>query len=136
MRIAVPSDDGQSVSKHMGRCSGFVIFSGDQNGIEREVFRLNTMTAHAQGLCDGSGSHGSHHTHTHGSLLEALADCEAVVVGGLGPRLLVDLRSKGIAVYLTEEDDALTAARLVAEGRLEEAVMTTCGCHGHGHGGR
>lgn len=132
MRIAVPSDDGQCVSRHMGRCGGFVIFNGSGEGVEREVFRHNTMTAHAMGLCDGSGSHDSHHTHTHGSLLEALADCDAVVVGGLGPRLLVDLRSKGIAVYLTEEEDAQTAALLVAGGQLKEAVMTTCGCHGHG----
>ncbi len=132
MRIAVPSDDGQSVSQHMGRCSGFVIFSGSGEGVEQETFRQNTMTAHAQGLCDGSGAHSTHHSHTHSSLLEALTDCDAVVVGGLGPRLLVDLRSKGIAVYLTKEDDAQAAALLVAGGQLEEAVMTTCGCHGHG----
>lgn len=127
MRIAVASDDGMDVAAHTGRCRGFVVFDVNGQDAARGDFRPNTYTAHAQGKCDG-GDEQPHAHHTHGPLLDALADCRVLVTRGLGPRLVADLAARGIEAYVCSAGQADEAARLYAQGRLARAAG--CGCCG------
>lgn len=129
MRIAVASDDGVDVAAHTGRCRGFVIFDTSGQEAMRAEYRSNDFTAHAQGKCTGAEGQ-THVHHTHGPLLEALADCRVLVTRGLGPRLVADLAARGIEAYVCEAAQAAEAARQFAQGRLAKA--TGCGCCGHG----
>ena len=51
MRIALPSDDGQTMAAHTGRASGFVIYDINNNQAIQLEYRTNTFTAHAKGEC-------------------------------------------------------------------------------------
>jgi predicted Fe-Mo cluster-binding NifX family protein len=131
MRIAVASDDGVQVAAHTGRCAGFVIFDVSGQDATRGEFRRNTFTAHAQGQCSGGDhAHAAHAHHSHGPLLDALADCRVLVTRGLGPRLITDLANRGIEAYVCQATHADDAAGQYARGQLAKAVG--CGCCGHG----
>ncbi len=133
MKIAVASDDGMNVALHTGRCQGFVIYEVVGSAAKRLEHRVNGYTAHAQGQCEGEHSHehGESH-HSHGPLVNALADCAALVTRGLGPRLVSDLAARGIEVYMCPGEVADEAAQLCAQGQLPKARPGSgCCCHRH-----
>lgn len=131
MKIAVASDDGTNVALHTGRCRGFLIYETTGPTATRLEHRVNGYTAHAQGQCHGEHTHGhgeSHHSH--GPLVDALADCAALVTRGLGPRLVLDLAARGIEVYMCPDSSADDAAQLYAQDRLPKARPGgDCCCH-------
>ena len=43
MRIAVPSDNEQTIAAHTGRCRGFVIFDIDNGEAKKVEYRMNNM---------------------------------------------------------------------------------------------
>jgi len=131
MKIAVASDDGVNVALHTGRCRGFVIYEITSTTANRQEHRVNGYTAHAQGQCKGEHPHGENH-HAHGPLVDALADCAAMVTRGLGPRLIADLAARGVEVYMCQTESADEAAMMYAQGQLPKARPGTgCCCH-HG----
>lgn len=133
MKIAVASDDGVSIAQHTGRCRGFVIYETADSAATRLEQRANGFTAHARGECSGEHTHapGESH-HSHGPLVDALADCAVLVTRGLGQRLVADLEARGIQVYLAPGVPADDAAQLFAQGRLLKIQPGQgCSCHHH-----
>ena len=124
MRIAVASDDGRSVASHAGRCTCFIVFEFEGGALIGRGVRQNTHTAHARGQCSGEGH--SHGHGGHGSLLDALSDCQAFISRGMGPRLRADLAAHGIEAVVCQETDAKRAAELFSEGHLASAGHGTC----------
>jgi len=74
MKIALVSDNGESLSQHFGRARFYVVVTVE-NGqeVNREVR-------------DKQGQHGfsPEAQHRHGGMIEAINDCEALVAGGMG----------------------------------------------------
>lgn len=129
MRIAVASDDGAQVALHTGRCRGFVVFDVAGQDAARVGYRENTFTAHARGECTGEHAPAEPHGHhSHGPLVEALADCQVLVTRGLGPRLVADLSTRGVDAYVCTVDRVDDAARLFALGQLPRVTDRTCRC--------
>jgi predicted Fe-Mo cluster-binding NifX family protein len=128
MRIAVASDDGVDVAAHTGRCRGFVVFDVDGPEATRSEYRPNTYTAHARGECSGDHQHADQQ-HSHGALLDAIADCRVLVTRGLGPRLIADLAAQGVEAYVCEATQANEAAHQYAQGRLAKAAGCSCCRH-------
>lgn len=134
MNIAVPSDDQQTVAHHTGRCAGFLVFRVEDGRASRQEYRQNSFTDHARGQC---GDHDHQHDHRHGHghhghapLIEALRDCQAIVAGGMGPRLVVELEQNGIEVYAASAHDAQESADLYAQGKLPRmSPQSSCGRH-------
>ncbi len=129
MRIAVASDDAERVSQHFGRAPYYVVFTVEERRIaEREV--RSKAYHHAEGHAeDRAAAHGEahehrhgqhegqaghaghdHHGHDHGSMLEPIADCQVVLVGGMGQGAYESLRAAGVE------------AAFVQAGRTEDAV--------------
>ncbi len=98
MRVAVASEDANSISRHFGRSRCFLIFEIENQQIIGNSVRDNTFTAHARGECQ-EGQHHDHH-HGHGAIVEALKDCEAVLCYGMGWRAAEDLKQNGIKALL------------------------------------
>lgn len=130
MKIAIPTNDGTKVAAHTGRCRGFVVYrvSG------REALRLEYRESrHTAPECGGSPEESrpcarpAHHSHE--SLVGSLADCEALVTRGLGPRLVADLTARGVGVFVCTTEDVEEAARQFAEGRLARAEERGTCCH-------
>lgn len=133
MKIAVASDDGTNVAQHTGRCRKFAIYEVTGTTANRLEHRVNGYTAHAQGNCSGEHAHapGESH-HAHGPLVDAMADCAALVTRGLGQRLILDLAMRGVEVYMCPIESADEAAMLYAQGLLPRARPGDgCCCH-HG----
>jgi predicted Fe-Mo cluster-binding NifX family protein len=125
MRIAVASDDGQTVAGHAGRCACFVVFEVEDAAITAEEVAPNRHTAHAQGKCSGE-DHEHGHGAGHGALLDLLGGCRALISRGMGPRLRMDLAERGIEAVICAESDARRAAELFARGALPSAGAGPC----------
>ena len=113
MKVAVVSDDGETITAHFGSARGFVIYEVADGQVREEEYRMNTFTGHIRGL-----ERGAHSADRHGPILEALADCRAVISGGMGRRIYNDLIQAGIEPCVTDEPDARKAAELYLKGEL------------------
>lgn len=130
MKIAIASEDGQRIAMHTGQAGCFVIYEIDAGRAERCDTRQNTFTAHARGQCDPSQPHDGHHHQAHGDLLANLGDCQVLVSGGMGPRLVADLRDHGVRPFLCDVEDVEQAAQQFAAGQLQE-IQSSAACRHH-----
>jgi predicted Fe-Mo cluster-binding NifX family protein len=127
MRIAIASDNGETVAGHAGRCACFVIFESQADGSLGKTVVPNRHTVHAQGDCHGHepGGH-THSHHSHGTLLSLLEGCDVFISRGMGPRLRDDLVRVGIQAAVCDEPDALRAAERWIQGTLQSAGAGQC----------
>jgi predicted Fe-Mo cluster-binding NifX family protein len=124
MKLAVVSDDGRTIAAHFGRAKGFIIYNIENNAVLGSEYKINNFTGHALGMADAGEAN-----HHHGAILSALSDCNAVISGGMGPRIYQDLRNAGIEALLTSEGDAEGAVRLYLQGRLVNQTDLQCKHH-------
>lgn len=84
MRIAVPTNDGKSISEHFGRSASFLVFEVENDQVKNRETRANEMQhSHEQGNCHNAAGRGG--PHSHASLVSTLAGCEVVLCAGYGP---------------------------------------------------
>lgn len=121
MKIAVATDDQQTISFHFGRTQGFVIYNLDDQNIVACEYRSNTFTGHARGL-----EHAGQGFDRHGPVLTALADCAVVISHGMGRRLYNDLRNAGIQSLITDETQIQTAVEAYVRGELQDQPERGC----------
>lgn len=128
MKIAVASSDGTNISPHFGRSSHFLIFNIEDGKIIGKEVRGNSFTAHAGGECHGEEGQG-HGARSHGTIVEALSDCTAVLCYGMGGRAREALLRGGIQPYVLGEictpEDAIA---LFFEGKLQAENQGFCQC--------
>ncbi len=95
MKIAVPTNDGVTLSEHFGRSNAFLIF-------ELENGRITSRSERSNRACHAGTDHDHHHGpsegHSHEGILGALSGCNAVLCGGMGHRLAEALQAAGISV--------------------------------------
>lgn len=133
MKIAVASIDGVNISPHFGRSSCFIVYENEDGTIKSREVRDNTYTAHAKGECTGEEHHGHDHEHeghhSHGAIINALHDCDAVLCFGMGRRAAEDLQANGIMPFIVTEDiPADDAVKAYLEGKLKPGQGFCC-CH-------
>lgn len=121
MKIAVASDDGQTIPAHFGRTRGFVVYEVENKEVKEQEFRPNTFTGHARGL-----EHAGQHIERHGPVLAALADCAVVISHGMGRRMYDDLRGVGIESFITDEIEARAAVEAYLSGELVDRPERGC----------
>jgi predicted Fe-Mo cluster-binding NifX family protein len=128
VRIAVPTNNGTSISEHFGRCAAFLIFEIEDNRIQARERRTNGMQhSHGQGNC-GHGSAGSE-APSHRAILSALAGCDVVICAGMGWRAAEALKSGGITeVVVTEPGPAEEAVGAYLTGSLTTRPEALCRC--------
>ncbi|MEJ2008658.1 MAG: NifB/NifX family molybdenum-iron cluster-binding protein [Acidobacteriota bacterium] len=133
MRIAVASQDGESISAHFGRCASFIIFDAEDGTVLRKELRQNTHASHGVGNCHVAG-HGDQ-PHSHAALVQVLHDCQAALCYGMGCRAADDLRQNGIQpVIVDRKRSPEEAVALYVEGKLPAANREFCaGHHPHQH---
>ncbi len=133
MRIAVPTNDGVSISAHFGRSAGFLVFEAEDGKIRSCVVKTNPAV-HADGehACAGNhaeASHAGHAAHDHSAIVSALAGCEVVLCAGMGQRAVDALRLSGVnEIVVTEPGPAEARVRDYLNGTLPVAPTHFCGC--------
>jgi len=133
MRIAVASQDGESISAHFGRCAYFIIFDAKDGAVLRKELRQNTHTSHGAGNCH-VGGHGDQ-PHSHGAVVQALHDCQAALCYGMGWRAADELKQNGIQpVIVDKRRSPEEAVALYVQGKLAPSSREFCaGQHPHQH---
>jgi predicted Fe-Mo cluster-binding NifX family protein len=123
MKIAVVTDDGKTISQHFGRAAHFLVAEVDGEKILSRELRANPgchglhagphepRRGHpgAQGDCHGQGAGAEA---THHRMVAIIADCEAIIAGGMGwgsRESLSAAKIRPIITDITEIDAALLA---------------------------
>ncbi|OGO68612.1 MAG: hypothetical protein A2Z37_17745 [Chloroflexi bacterium RBG_19FT_COMBO_62_14] len=128
MRVAVVTDDGKTVSSHFGRATHFLVATvEDGKIIGRELrekvghgrFANEPHDAEPSGRPHGMGQHAQAR---HGQMLEPIADCEALLCGGMGYGAYENVKQRGIRPVVTEIPDVDQAVLAYAEGRIIDQI--------------
>jgi len=132
MRIAVTTEDGKSISGHLGRCRQFIVYEVEDRAVKTRSLLDNRFTAHA---LEGEHCHGDEpgHVpglghHSHAGILDALSGCDVLITRGMGRRIAEDLRAAGIDAFITVQSEADSAVNAYLEGELENFSGNACGC--------
>lgn len=127
MKIAVATDDFSTVTGHIGRCRGFIIYEVDNDKIINKVEKENSFTNH-HGEQHHHGHHEENHNHSHSRLVDALKGCSHLICTNAGWRVVEDLKQNNIQVVFTNESNADLAAIKLSTGKLvinEDGVCTS-----------
>jgi len=117
-KIAVITDDGVTISQHFGRAPYYMVVTVENGQItDRELreklghgqfmHQPHNPQTHGQGHGQDPASHDKHVQMAH-----AIADCEAVLCGGMGMGAYNSMRALGIRPVVTSIaaiDDAVLA---------------------------
>jgi predicted Fe-Mo cluster-binding NifX family protein len=128
MKIAVVSEDGHTISQHFGRAPYYLVFTVDNKEIVGK--ELRDKVGHQQ-FAQGNREHsadndprghgfGAHSDAKHARMIEAIQDCEAVIVRGMGRGAYLAMEQAHIRPFVTELADAEDAVKAYIGGTLED----------------
>lgn len=128
MKIAAITEDGKTISMHFGRAPYYLVTTiEDGRIVNRE---LRDKLGHAQfanqphepeehGGYHGMGS-ASHNKHLRMS--EAIADCEALLCGGMGMGAYQSMVTRGIKPVVTDIRDIDQAVTAYIDGSIVDQI--------------
>lgn len=128
MKIAVITDDGQTISKHFGQAKFYQVLTIEGGKIVGRELRHKIGHSHGHDHEHGEDAPGVHHgmgpdSHNkHLEMLESISDCEAVICGGMGRGAYQSMQVKGIKPLVTEMHQVDQAALAYAGGTLVDRV--------------
>ncbi len=112
IKIAVQTDDGETISRHFGQARFFKVLSLDNNA-----------TASVEMREKASHQHGDH-AHQNGvhpgqQMVEAISDCQVLISGGMGSPAFTRATNAGLKVILTDISSIHEAVTAYQNGSLE-----------------
>ena len=131
MKIALVSDDKQTISKHFGRAENYIVISLDQNRI------TDRKSIPKPDFCHSSGRHRGRHRHNHTSqgkgfghrsamnhqqFFSDISDCDILVSRGMGRGAYLDLQQLGIRPIVTDIADIEDAIQAVLDDTIIDHV--------------
>jgi len=129
MLIAVATDDFMTITGHVGRCNGFLVYNIEDGQVISIEQRENNFTHHRLHPEDHDHGDNTHQASSHSSLAGGLRDCKCLIANAAGGRLVADLQNNGIDVVLTLARDAEQAALDYAKGDLKTDDDAVCSHH-------
>ena len=124
MKIAAVTDDGKTVSKHFGRATQYLVATVQDGRIVARELRPKLGHGQFSGEAHDTEAHGQHHgmgPHAqarHAQMAETIADCEALICGGMGYGAYESFNQRGIRPIISDVLDVDQAVMACAEGRL------------------
>lgn len=123
MKIAIITDDGKSVSQHFGRATHYLVLTIEDGKISNREMR--SKLGHNQ---FSGESHEEHHGENHGldeehhdkhaQMAGSIADCEAVICGGMGMGAYQSMLRLNIKPIVTDLQNIDTIAQSYFAGQL------------------
>lgn len=124
MKIAIVTDDGQSVSPHFGRARNYVVITVADGAIVGRELRpksaphLEGGTSHREDDShDGPAAHARHD-----GMIAPITDCGHVIARGMGRGAHDRITAAGIEAIVTDIAGADEAALACAAGRIENLL--------------
>ena len=124
MKLAIVTDDGQSISQHFGRAASYRVFTIEDGQVTNSEMRdklghrdfADDRHAHDEpGQKHGLGAGAQHR---HGRMLEAISDCQVVLCGGMGTGAYQSLQAGGINPIITDLKDIDEAVQAFIAGEI------------------
>ena len=128
MKIAVITDDGKTISKHFGRAQYYLVASVENGQIVSREMRnkINHAQLQAQGHDhDEAGQKhgfGAAADHRHDRMAQSIADCEAVLCGGMGMGAYESMLSRNLRPVVTDINGIDEAILAYASGQIVDHI--------------
>lgn len=124
LKIALITDDGQTISQHFGRATHYMVLTIEEGKIVGRELRSklghNQFSAEPHAEHDHGAGHGldsaSHNRHS--GMAAAIADCKVLLCGGMGQGAYQSMRLLNIQPVVTDLRDIDAAAQAFIDGKL------------------
>jgi tRNA-Thr(GGU) m(6)t(6)A37 methyltransferase TsaA len=129
MKIAVITDDGKTISQHFGRAAHYLVFTVDDGAITEKELRdklghrqfVNESHDHDEDHNDPRGhGFGAHSDQKHARMIEAIQDCEAIIVRGMGRGAYLAMEQANIRPFVTDIENAEDAIQAYIDDTLKD----------------
>jgi predicted Fe-Mo cluster-binding NifX family protein len=118
IKIAIVSDDHETISAHFGRALFYEIFTVEAG----KVIERKTHSRSPDQLAGMHGQHNQtgdgHHQHDHNAMIAPISDCQVLVAGGMGMGAHISLKEHGIQPVITEIGEIQAAVKAFLAGTL------------------
>jgi predicted Fe-Mo cluster-binding NifX family protein len=112
--IAIPTDDGNTISSHLGQARYFQVISLDDGITLSSELREKAFHTHQDHTHDESSE-----VHPGKAMFETIRDCQVLISGGMGSPAYERAKSMGMEVYLTGEKQIEAAMQAYQAGNLD-----------------
>ncbi len=112
MKVAFPTEDGQTISAHLGRAPFYIV--AEYEGEEAAHLEQRGKTFHGEEQQHEGESHMSHAQ----AMFQPVADCQVIISGGMGQPAYEQAVSQGFQVILTGEKSISSGLQAFREGKL------------------
>ena len=112
VKIAVPTDNGESISRHFGMAKYFKVFSLEGNQVSSTEMREKASHQH------GDHSH-AEGVHPGQQMLAAITDCQVLIAGGMGTPAFDRANAAGLKVFMTKNSSIQAAVEAYLAGTLD-----------------
>jgi predicted Fe-Mo cluster-binding NifX family protein len=129
MKIALITDDEKTISQHFGRANYYAVLTIENGQILQREMRekashkhfANEAHEHTNELNQRHGFDPASQTR-HGQMAVTIADCEALVCGGMGAGAYESMKQRGIRPIVTEIRIIDEAALAYANGTIIDRI--------------
>jgi len=123
MKIAAITEDGTTISQHFGRAPLYVVVTVEDGEIVGRETRDKTghhaFAAHQPDSApEERHGYGAGAQSRHASMMENIADCQVLIVGGMGWGAYESLKSNNIQPIVTDIKTIEEAVKLYLEDKL------------------
>jgi predicted Fe-Mo cluster-binding NifX family protein len=119
MKIAIVSDDHQTISAHFGRAKFYEVFTiTDGRVAARETIARSNPQLLPTATSDSAPNGHHQHNHDHNAMIVPIADCKALVTRGMGMGAHVSLQEHGIQPIITDVTEIQDAVDAFIAGAL------------------
>jgi predicted Fe-Mo cluster-binding NifX family protein len=128
MKIAAITDDGTVISQHFGRAGYYLVVTVEEGQIAERELRSKLGHTHFVNQPHSDDLPGQPHgmdaiSHNkHLQMADAIADCEALLCGGMGRGAYQSMESRGIKPVVTDFKYIDQAVMAYVEGKLVDQV--------------
>ena len=124
MKIAAITDDGRTISQHFGRAPYYLVATVENGAIVNREMRDKLGHAHFANEPHEGDQPGQLHgldpasQSRHVRMAEAIADCQALLCGGMGAGAYQSMAERGIKPVVTEIASIDEAVMAYVEGKI------------------
>jgi predicted Fe-Mo cluster-binding NifX family protein len=93
MKIAIPSDNRETITKRTGQSKGFMVYEVNNGKIIHSEYRENTMDEHDEEA-----------EHSHAQIIELLNDVGILLVAAIGKHMKKDVENSSMNYQLVQEE--------------------------------
>lgn len=125
-KIAVVTDDRQTISAHFGRAQYYLVYTIQDGKVTQRELRDKANHSHF------AGEHHEHHDQhgkqphgtdpasqvRHASMMDTIMDCQVLLARGMGWGAQAALKERGVRAILTDIQDAEAAIEVYLAGEL------------------